>query len=117
MLGLTTPDSVSVHAMKQRGKSKDFTDCKFYGHSHDKAECQAFEKLVIIVVERITLNQNATPNPRVRVPMVDLQNVTTVVKLGKRLTLLNATMMTQMNLQVWQIRFSLSAITRMVVSH
>ena len=44
MLGLTTPDSVSVNAVKQKGKSKNFTDCKFCGCSHDKGECQAYGK-------------------------------------------------------------------------
>lgn len=40
LLGIFSPANlVSVDAVKQKGKSKDFTDCKFCGHSHDKGEC------------------------------------------------------------------------------
>ena len=65
-----------------------------------RENAQLMGKLVIVVVQRITLNQNATRktlNPRVGVPMVE--NVTTVVKLRKMLSLLKVTM-TQM---IWMV--------------
>ena len=66
MLGIANPGLVSVDELRKkstnfRGKDKNthYTDCKFCGHDHNKGDCPALAKCVIVVEGKITLNLSA----------------------------------------------------------
>ena len=87
MLGIVNPSLTRVDAIKQKAKNSQFyLVCKFCGRFHNKGECSAFGKCVMLVMERTTLKQNVLRKGE-KTNLTNLNfligNVTSVVTLEK----------------------------------